>query len=258
VIGTPHGVLVLGGTQDARELAGALVTDASLRVVSSLAGRTNTPLLPPGEVRVGGFGGADGLLTYLQTQGIAAVIDATHPFAARMSGNAVAACAAAHVPLVVLERPPWQARPDDRFIDVPDATTAAEVAAATGRRIFVTVGRQELAPFARVANRFVLVRCIDAPDPMTLPPHGELVLARGPFAYADELALMRTHTIDCIVAKNSGGTATYAKIDAARTLGIPVVMIARPARARNVSSVVAVASAARWVRAMLASGAVAR
>ena len=256
-------VLVLGGTQDARALAGMLSRVASLRVVSSLAGRTVAPVLPPGDVRVGGFGGVDGLVAYLRSEGIAAVVDATHPFAARMSANAVAACAHAHVPLVVLERPPWQARPGDRFIDVPDVAAAAEVAGAVGWRIFVTVGRQELAPFARLVDRFVLVRAIDAPDPASLPPQSEVVLARGPFTLADETALLRAYAIDCLVAKNSGGSATRAKLDAARALGIPVVLVARPSRGisasrATVAEVANVADAARSVRSTLAARIVAR
>ena len=244
-------VLVLGGTNDARELASALVRDASLRAISSLAGRTTAPLRPEGDVRVGGFGGVDGLVAYLRDERIRAVIDATHPFAARMSANAVAACARGAVPLVALDRPAWVARPGDRFIDANDVVHAARVASELGRRIFVTVGRQELAPFAEIRDRFLLVRAIDAPDARVLPPHAEVVLARGPFTYADELALCTRYGIDCIVAKNSGGNATAAKLDVARTLGIPVVMIARPASDRDVLRVPDVASVMAWLRAML-------
>ena len=251
-----HAVLVLGGTSDARELATALARDVSLRAISSLAGRTAMRVLPVGDVRIGGFGGVDGLVAYLRSERIAAVVDATHPFAARMSANAVAACARARVPLVALVRPAWIARPGDRFLDVPDVTSAARVAAEIGRRIFVTVGRQELAPFAAIRDRFVLVRSIDAPDTRALPPGAEVVLARGPFAYADELALCSRYAIDCIVAKNSGGDATAAKLDAARTLGIPVVMIARPPRHVDGARVSDVAGVTGWLAGTPGIGAV--
>ncbi|GAC1395890.1 MAG: cobalt-precorrin-6A reductase [Vulcanimicrobiaceae bacterium] len=242
-------ILILGGTQDARDLAGLLVDDRTLHVVSSLAGRTRAPSLPPGEVRVGGFGGVDGLVAYLRERHVAAVVDATHPFAARMHAHAARACANAGVPIVALDRPAWAARPGERFINVCDVEAAARVAAETGRRIFVTVGRQELAPFARIVDRFVLVRAIDPPDPALLPPDATVVLARGPFALADERALLRAHAIDCIVAKNSGGTATSAKLDAARELGISVVLVERPPRPPG-TRVSSVADAARWVRAV--------
>ena len=244
-------VLILGGTRDAREFATVLARDASLRAISSLAGRTAQPLRPEGEVRIGGFGGVDGLVTYLRCERIAAVVDATHPFAAAMSANAAAACARVGIALVALDRPAWVARPGDRFIDVPDVAQAARVAAELGRRIFVTVGRQELAPFAEIGDRFFLVRAIEAPDSRVIPAHAEVLLARGPFVYADELALCTRYAIDCIVAKNSGGEATAAKLDAARTLGIPIVMIGRPPSDRDVARVTDVAGVTAWLYATL-------
>lgn len=244
-------MLVLGGTRDARELAARLACDPSLRAISSLAGRTAAPIVPAGEVRIGGFGGVDGLVAYLLREAITAVVDATHPFAARMSAHAISACALADVPLVTLERPAWVARSGDHFIDVPDVAQAARVAAEIGRRIFVTVGRQELAHFAEIRNRFMLIRAIDAPDARLLPPGAHVVLARGPFAYASELALCQRYAIDCIVAKNSGGDATAAKLDAARSLGIPIVMIARPAGDRDVARIPDVAGAIEWLRSAL-------
>ena len=247
-------ILILGGTQDARELTIALcASDVArrMRVISSLAGRTASPLIPPGEVRVGGFGGVDGLITYLQRESVAAVVDATHPFAAQMSANAATACALTRVPLARVERPAWRARAGDRFIAVANIDAAASRAAEVGRRIFVTVGRRDLAPFARLVDRFVLVRSIEAPDSELLPRDGAVVLSRGPFAFDDELALLRTYAIDCIVAKNSGGDATSAKLDAARALGIPVVMITRPETDPATPVCGDVVSAAAWIRTTL-------
>jgi len=242
-------VLILGGTRDALELAAALVardgTFARARIVSSLAGRTAAPLLPPGETRIGGFGGADGLVTYLRREAIDAVVDATHPFAARISENAVVACARAGVPLITLDRPAPLQQAGDRWYRVPGVASAAARARGLGARIFLTIGRQELAPFAAIADRWFLIRAIDAPL-VALPPHHAVVLARGPFAYRAELALLRTHAIDVVVAKESGGAATEAKLTAARTLGIPVVTIVRPppSGARTVPDV---ASAIAWL-----------
>ena len=179
-------------------------------------------------MRVGGFGGTDGLTQYLLTEQIDAVVDATHPFAARMPHHATDACRTAAVPRVRLCRPPWQAAEGDRWHEVPDLDAAADfLVSSDRRRVFLTTGRQELEPFTRAADAWFLVRAIEPPASMPLPC-ATVVLARGPFREADERALMVEHRIDVLVAKNSGGTATAAKLAAARTLALPVVMITRP------------------------------
>lgn len=216
-------LLILGGTGEAARLARHLADRPGLHIISSLAGRVAAPVLPPGAVRIGGFGGVDGLVSYLAD--IDAVVDATHPFAARMSANAAEACRRTGVPLLAFVRPPWVPEADDRWL--PAADMAAAAALSRGR-VFLTVGRQELAPFAS-SDAWFLIRAIDPPDG-PLPAHHELMLKRGPFRLADEIALLRDHRIDLIVSKNSGGPATHAKIAAARALGLPVVMVARPAR----------------------------
>jgi precorrin-6A/cobalt-precorrin-6A reductase len=219
--------LLLGGTADALALAARLHDDERFAVTTSLAGRVAQPKLPPGEVRIGGYGGADGLGEFLRGAKIDAVIDATHPFAAQMSRNAVAACTTADVPLVALTRPRWQPQSGDRWDRVADAREAAARARAIGTRIFLTIGRQGLDAFAAIDDRWFLIRSIDAPE-TALPAHHELVLARGPFAVADEAETLRAHAIDAIVTKDSGGDATEAKLTAARDRGTPVVVIDRP------------------------------
>ncbi|GGF06073.1 precorrin-6A reductase [Aliidongia dinghuensis] len=218
-------LLILGGTGEAAMLARHLTGRADLDIVSSLAGRVAAPSLPTGAVRVGGFGGVDGLAAYLKAERIDAVVDATHPFAARMSWNAAEACRRVRVPLLTFVRPAWQPQANDRWLPVADIAAAASLCRG---RVFLTVGRQELAPFAAV-DAWFLIRTIDPPDG-PLPTRHALLLARGPFALADEIDLMRVHAIDLVVSKNSGGPATYAKIAAARALGLPVVMVERPAR----------------------------
>jgi precorrin-6A/cobalt-precorrin-6A reductase len=218
-------LLILGGTGEALSLARHLAHRADLAIVSSLAGRVAAPTLPPGTVRIGGFGGVDGLAAYLAAERIGAVVDATHPFAARMSVHAAEACRRAGVPLLAFVRPAWAPGSGDRWQPVADMAAAAALCRG---RVFLTVGRQELAWFAG-SDAWFLIRSIDPPDG-PLPQAHELVLARGPFGLADEIDLMRAHRIDMIVSKNSGGPATYAKIEAARALGLPVVMVERPAR----------------------------
>jgi precorrin-6A/cobalt-precorrin-6A reductase len=217
--------LILGGTGEARDLAGRLADQADLDVVSSLAGRVAAPALPVGTVRVGGFGGVYGLAAYLAAEHIDAVIDATHPFAAGMSLNAAEACRRLGLPLLGFVRPAWAPAAGDRWLSVADMNAAAALCRG---RVLLTVGRQELAPFA-AADAWFLIRSIDPPKE-PLPAHHMILLARGPFALADEIDLMRAHAIDLVVSKNSGGAATYAKLEAARMLGLPVVMVERPAR----------------------------
>ncbi len=223
-------VLLLGGTLDAFVLSERLHA-AGIRATYSYAGATQSRRATPLPTRVGGFGGVDGLVSFLHDQRITHVIDATHPFAAQMSRNAIAACAQTNTPLLSLERPAWQAQSADRWIDVPDMQAAALALPPDIETVFLAIGRKQLAAFASVGNqhRFVL-RVIDQlSEPLPLPPeHCTMVIARGPFALQDELALIREHRVGCIVSKNAGGADTYAKIEAARQLQLPVVMVDRP------------------------------
>ena len=250
MLNSPLPVLILGGTTEAYQLAERLHEDARLRVISSLAGRTAQPRQPAGEWRVGGFGGPDGLAAYLRAEGIAAVVDATHPFAARMGWNAAAACAVVDVPLLRLERPAWVAGPDDHWIEVDDWDMAVAALAERGKavpqRVLLALGRQELAPFAQLDEVHFLIRSVDPPDPLPPFAHAEVLLARGPFSLADERELLRQQRIDTIVCKNSGGKATDAKLTAARELGITVVMRRRPQRPATPTAPDAVA-AVKWI-----------
>ena len=236
-------VLVLGGTGEARELATALV-GAGVEVLSSLAGRVADPVLPPGAVRVGGFGGVDGLASWLAEHRPAAVVDATHPFAAQITENAAAAAARHGTPLLRLQRPGWTPQPGDRWRHVDSLAAAAE-AVAGHRCVFVTTGRQGIGAFAALPGT-VLVRSVDPPDE-PLPAGTTLLLDRGPFSVADELALMRGHGVDVVVTKDSGGHMTEAKLTAARELGLPVVLVRRPPAPAGVPTVSTVADALTWV-----------
>jgi precorrin-6A/cobalt-precorrin-6A reductase len=242
---TESRVLVLGGTGEARELAAALTRDG-LPVISSLAGRVASPRLPQGEVRVGGFGGPEGLARWLLDNDIAAVVDATHPFAQRISSSAAIACERAEVPLLRLERPGWSEGPDDDWRWVDDTESAAAAVPALGGRVFLTTGRQGLAAFADLAAWF-LVRCIDPPEP-PLPERHDLVLDRGPYTLDGELALIDRHRIDLVVTKDSGGRLTEAKLEAARSRGLPVIVIRRPPRPQ-MPTVEDVPSALAWLQA---------
>jgi precorrin-6A/cobalt-precorrin-6A reductase len=221
-------VLVLGGTAEARQLA-ALLHDRGVEVVSSLAGRVSRPRLPDGEVRIGGFGGPAGLADWLARRRASLVVDATHPFAERISASAAEACRSVGVPLVRLERPGFEERPGDRWQWVDDLERAASLLPALGRRVFLTTGRQGLAAFARVSEAWFLIRCVDPPDD-PLPPRHQLLLDRGPFSLDGERALLGEHEIDLLVTKDSGGAATQPKLDAARERQVRVVLVRRPAR----------------------------
>jgi precorrin-6A/cobalt-precorrin-6A reductase len=236
-------VLLLGGTGEARRLATRLVDDG-VPVVSSLAGRVADPVLPPGDVRVGGFGGAVGLAAWLQEHPVAAVVDATHPFAAGMTANAAQASALTGVPLLRLQRPGWTAQPGDDWRWV-DSLAEAAGAVAGFAQVFVTTGRQGLAAFAGVTAHCV-VRAVDPPDP-PMPARTTVVLARGPFTVDEERALMTEHGIDVVVTKDSGGHMTEAKLTAARDLGIPVVLVRRPPVPPGVPVVATVEEALAWV-----------
>jgi precorrin-6A/cobalt-precorrin-6A reductase len=231
-------VLILGGTQEGYALAERLADMSGLEIISSLAGRTLTPRKPKGQMRSGGFGGAEGLARYLRDENIAHLINATHPFADQISANAVAAATAAQVPLLRLLRPGWQAQAEDLWIMAQDIAEAAELCRREGGRIFLTTGSNDLAAFAGIHNAHFIVRVVDAPEIMPLHDY-VTITARGPFSLADELALMTEHRVNLLVTKNSGGDATAAKLDAARRLGLPVIMVERPPIALDPRSPVA-------------------
>ena len=236
-------ILVLGGTAEARELAAALDAQG-VALTSSLAGRVANPRLPAGEVRIGGFGGPEALAEWLREHAVRAVVDATHPFAERISASAARASAAAGVPLLRLERPGWCERDGDDWHWVDDLDAAAAAIPGHGERVFLTTGRQGLASFAR-SDAWFLVRCVDPPDP-PLPERHEVLLDRGPYTLDGERALIDTHRLDVVVTKDSGGEHTAAKLDAARERGLPVIVVRRPPRP-DVSTVGTVAEARDWV-----------
>ncbi len=242
-------VLIIGGTRDARLLASALIA-AGFEPVTSMAGVTREPALPQGAVRIGGFGGHEGIAAYVAEAKIGAIIDAAHPFAVRISNNANRAAALACVPYLHVERPPWVAAPDDRWIAVGDGAQAAAVL-APGARVLLTIGTRGLGDFFRRDDVTGIVRMIEAPR-SPLPSGWTLLQARPPFAVEDEVALMRREAISVLVTKNSGGPAD-AKLAAARLLGVPVVMIARPAKPTTVRAS-SVGEAVAWLRRVTGEG----
>ena len=222
-------ILILGGTGDAARLAAGINADPKFSVTTSLAGRTDSPKKLAGKVRVGGFGGIAGLIDYLREAKVDVLVDASHPFAAQIRRHAMAAAAKANVPLLRLERAAWARMRGDRWHEVEDLAEAAKLAPKLGHRAFLTVGRTELASFTDVAGVHFLVRLVDPPSaPLPLADF-EIMLERGPFDETEELQLMRVRHIDLVIAKNSGGDATYGKIAAARELKIPVILQRRPA-----------------------------
>ena len=227
---------------------------ADLDVTLSLAGRTATPAAQPVPVRSGGFGGPEGLAAYLKRERIAALIDATHPYAAIMAGNAARAAAASGVPLLALKRPPWAEVAGDRWIEAVDMRAAADALGTASRRVFLALGRKELVPFVAAPQHHYLVRSVDPVVPPLDLPHARYVTARGPFAEADDRALLAAHGIEIVVAKNSGGGATYGKIAAARGLGLAVILLRRPARPA-VRTVSTVEDAMAWIDHGTAPGA---
>jgi precorrin-6A/cobalt-precorrin-6A reductase len=227
----PLRVLILGGTTEASALAGLVAGDARFDGTLSLAGRTQLPRPTALATRVGGFGGSAGLARFLAEHSVEAVVDATHPYADQMSANAASACARQGVALATVVRTAWQAVPGDRWQIVPTSGSAAAALGSSPRRVFLALGRQDLAVFAAAPQHFYIARVIELPHAADLPPHLQVVQARGPFDVAGELALLREARIDVLVSRNSGGGATYAKIEAARELALPVVMIARPRKA---------------------------
>jgi precorrin-6A/cobalt-precorrin-6A reductase len=247
-------ILILGGTAEARQLAGRLAGRAGLDITLSLAGRTASPAAQPVPVRVGGFGGADGLANYLVGERIDALIDATHPYANVISANAVAAARRSGVPLIALRRLPWIEVAGDRWIEAGDVCEAVRALGQTSRRVFVALGRNELKPFREAPQHYYLIRSVDPVDPPLPLPHVGYVTGRGPFSETDDHALMTEHRIDVVIAKNSGGTATYGKIAAARVLGLDVVMLRRPP-APDGAAVATIEDAIAWLDHALTSAA---
>jgi precorrin-6A/cobalt-precorrin-6A reductase len=235
-------VLLLGGTAEARALAKTL--HPHVEIISSLAGRVPDPALPIGPVRIGGFGGVDGLRRWLHDERIDAVVDATHPFAATMTAHAAEVCAELRIPHLVLARPAWP--PGDTLVVESDTAAAETVAQQAYSRVFLTTGRSGAKAFAG-SDAWFLIRAVSAPDGASLPRQHRLLLSRGPYHYDDEFALLREHRIDALVTKNSGGDMTRAKLDAAAALAIPVVMVARPQLPDGVTAVGSVEEAAEWV-----------
>lgn len=236
-------LLLLGGTAEAYRLARELEHDPRVDCLSSLAGRTADPALPAGRYRIGGFGGVAGLVDFLRQEGIDRVLDATHPFAAQMARHAAEACAALTIPRAKLWRPAWVPTPGDRWLPVPSIPAAADfLRTHPAKRIFMTLGRKELAPFIDMTDKWFLTRTVDPPP--ALPP-GQLILARGPFQPEAEKRLMQANGIDLLVTKNSGGAA--AKLAAAAELHIPVLMVERPAPPEG-PLLAAISDALAWAR----------
>jgi precorrin-6A/cobalt-precorrin-6A reductase len=221
-------VLILGGTTEASELARMLVGDRRFEPTLSLAGRTKAPVLPPIAWRIGGFGGVAGLAEYLRADNIHALVDATHPFAAQMTRHACEAAALAGVGLLRVDRPEWRPAAGDRWLQVPDMPAAAHALGTAPRRVLLTIGQQDLAPFAAAPWHDYVIRSVDAPAAESLPAGAKVITARGPFAEPEERALLVAQKIAVLVSKNSGGSATAAKLAAARELGLRVVIVKRP------------------------------
>lgn len=247
-------VLVLGGTGEARLLAARLVERGD-RVLTSLAGRVTAPAMPVGDVRSGGFGGVDGLAAHLERHRHDVVVDATHPFAATISGHAAAACALVGVPLVRLQRPGWSHHPlADRFTWADDIHAACALAGSLGVRPFLTTGRQQLEVFARWDDRYVLARVVDPPD-WEVPACWEVLRDRGPYAYDAEHGLMTSRRIDVLLTKDSGGALTEAKLRAAHDLRLPIVVVRRPPVVEGVRVVESVDDAVLALQTVSAPGA---
>jgi precorrin-6A/cobalt-precorrin-6A reductase len=246
-------ILLLGGTGEASALAGLLAEDSRFSAVMSLAGRTAAPILPAIPYRIGGFGGAAGLAHYLQDNSIQALVVATHPFAAQIRQNAVEAARATGMPLLLIERPSWEAEIGDRWTEVADMAQAAAALGPAPRRVLLTIGRKDLAPFAAAPWHDYVIRSVDAPPPELLPPAAKIITARGPFTLEDDRLMLREERIAVIVTKNSGGTATQAKLVAARELGLPVIMVARPpwpdVTGLDAARISDAAGALRWLEA---------
>jgi len=241
-------ILILGGTGDAVKLAAKLATVPEIEIISSLAGRTRKPAALVGQVRIGGFGGATGLANYLQENSIDILIDATHPCAGQITCNGAIASQLANIPHLMLVRPEWGKVRGDNWIEVESVEAAAQAIPESVKRVFITSGRQQLEPFLQRSHIWYLIRSIDPPD-IELP-NSKVLLDRGPFNLEQERQLLQDYQIEAIVSKNSGGSATYAKIIAARELDIPVVMVQRPARPEG-EKVTDIEEAIAWLLAQL-------
>lgn len=248
----PTHVLLLGGTTEGRRLAADLAELPGVEVTTSLAGRVGSPQELAGTVRVGGFGGVNGLMAHLFAEKIDLVVDATHPFAAEMTHHAAKACQIVGVPLIRVDRPAWKARAGDVWHEVDTVEEAARTANRIGSRLLVTTGRQEVGAFADV-RAWCLLRSIEPPEP-PLPEQHEILLDKGPFVVPDEIELMTSRRIDCLVTKNSGGGATVAKMWAARELGLPVVIVRRPPLPPGLTCVPDPEAAVDWVAARAGHG----
>ncbi len=246
-------ILILGGTVEARELAARLAGRHDVTATLSLAGRTSRPADQSALVRVGGFGGVEGLASYLSSNRTDLLVDATHPYAARISAHAAIAARKAAVPLLAIRRPAWTATNTDRWTNVATIADAIRVLGREPRHVFLTIGRTEVGAFSVAPQHHYLVRSVDPVEPRIAVPHAQYLVARGPFTAADERALLVHYRIDELVAKNSGGTATYGKIVAARELGVRVVMLQRPALP-SVPSVESVEAAVSWLNHALSAG----
>lgn len=234
---------MLGGTTEASLLARALAQRGA-DAIFSYAGRTDAPVQQPLPTRIGGFGGTEGLLRYITDNAITHIVDATHPFAAQMSRNAIIACAQTGAQLIALERPAWQPQPGDSWTHVPNIDTAVAALPAEPSRVFLAIGKQNLDAFAARSQHHYLLRLVD-PGPVPLP-HATTVIARGPFDVAGDMALLRDHAITHIVAKNAGGAGAEAKLTAARALHLPVILIDRPALPLR-DTVASVAEVIAWL-----------
>jgi precorrin-6A/cobalt-precorrin-6A reductase len=242
----PMRVLILGGTTEARQLAERLGGRRDLDVILSLAGRTANPVPHPVPLRIGGFGGADALAAWLGAERIDRLIDATHPYAAVMSANAAHAAKSAGVPLLALRRAAWAAAAGDRWTEAADTRAAAQALGASPRNVFLALGRNEIAVFEAAPQHRYLVRSVDPVEPPLAVPHATYIRARGPFREEDDRALLAAHAIDVVVSKNSGGTAAYGKIAAARALGVEVILLRRPALP-DVPAVASIDEAVAWL-----------
>jgi precorrin-6A/cobalt-precorrin-6A reductase len=238
-------VLVLGGTMEASALCAAFAR-AGVPATLSYMGRVERPKPQPVPVRIGGFGGVEGLADWLRTHRVTHLVDATHPFAARMSANAVAAAARTGVPLVALVRPAWTPQPGDNWQRVPDIPAAVAALAGPARRVMLAIGRMHLAEFAAQPQHDYLLRLVDPPAEAPPLPRHTVVIDRGPFTVAVDLALMQAHGTELVVSKNAGGTGARAKLEAARSLGLPVLMIDRPAIPPR-AEVATVAAVMDWI-----------
>ena len=240
-------ILILGGTTEASALASLVADKPEFSPTLSMAGRTSDPRPLPIPTRIGGFGGAEGLARYLVEEGIEAVVDATHPFAAVMSRHAAEACARAGVPLLALRRPAWERQAGDRWVEVSSMAEAVTALGRSPRRVFLTVGRLELLPFAAAPQHSYSVRTIEPIGDALPAPDVVAIQDRPPFDEEAEHALMRREAVEVLVTKNSGAAATYPKIAAARALGLPVVVVARPSKPAGIEEVATAEEAFSWL-----------